>query len=219
LGIVDSGDRYPRHWFQLAYGDALTTYTSQGSNVTEHIHAMPSGSRLVTAFRAYTSGSRHREQSFIVTSDGAERAEIAGRRPLGDRRELNQSDVLANVTRNLSRQDEKQSAVSMLERAANVRRGAIRAVQASLQPMEARTTARGRRRACRSVFSAGESTALWKAGYQVWPSGCASRASISPGSPERGRCSPSAWPPWPGRNGRCVRMSGSIGKRWPRGRH
>jgi len=128
---------------QLAYGDALTTYSGQGSSVTEHIHAMPSGSRLVTAFGAYTSGSRHREQSFIVTSDGAERAEIASRRPLGDRREINASDVLANVTRNLSRQDEKESAVSMLERAANVRRGTIRAVLASLQPMEASTAARG----------------------------------------------------------------------------
>jgi hypothetical protein len=128
---------------QLAYGDALTTYTGQGSTVTEHIHAMPSGSRLVTALGAYTSGSRHREQSFIVTSDGAERAEIAGRRPLGDRREINPSDVLANVIRNLSRQDEKESAVSMLERAANVRRGTIRSVQASLQRMEASTAARG----------------------------------------------------------------------------
>jgi hypothetical protein len=102
---------------------------------------MPSGSRLVTAFGAYTSGSRHREQSFIGTSDGAERAEIAGRRPLGDRREITPGDVLANVTRNFSRQDEKESAVSMLERAANVRRGTIRAVQESLQPMEARAEA------------------------------------------------------------------------------
>ena len=102
---------------------------------------MPSGSRLVTAFGTYTSGSRHREQSFIVTSDGAERAEIAGRRPLGDRRAITPSDMVANVTRNFSRQDEKESAVSMLERAANVRRGTIQAVQSSLQPMEARTAA------------------------------------------------------------------------------
>ena len=72
---------------QLAYGDAVTTYTAQGTTVTEHIHAIPAGSRLVSAFAAYTSGSRHRERSFIVTSEGAERAEIATRRPLGDRRE------------------------------------------------------------------------------------------------------------------------------------
>jgi hypothetical protein len=121
---------------RLAYGDALTTHTSQGSTVTEHIHAMPSGSRMVTAFGAYTSGSRHREQSFLVTSEGAERAEIAGRRPLGDRREIGQADILANVTRNLSRQEEKESAVSLVERAANLRRGTIRAVQAGLEPIE-----------------------------------------------------------------------------------
>lgn len=126
---------------RLAYGDALTTHTAQGSTVSEHIHAMPSGSRVVTAFGAYTSGSRHREQSFIVASDGAERAEISGRRPLGDRREITPDDVLQNVIRNLSRQDEKESAVSMLERAANVRHGTIQAVQKSLQPMEIRTSA------------------------------------------------------------------------------
>ena len=89
---------------QLAYGDALTTNTAQGSTVTEHIHAMPSGTRLVTAFGAYTSGSRHREQSFIVTSEAAERSEIVDRRPLGDRRPVTRSDILDNMARNLSRQ-------------------------------------------------------------------------------------------------------------------
>ncbi|WP_298264663.1 MobF family relaxase [Acidocella sp.] len=127
-----------------AYGDALTTHTAQGSTVTEHIHAMPSGSRLVTAFGAYTSGSRHREQSFIVTSEGAERAEIVGRRPLGDRREITASDVLANVTRNLSRQDEKESAVSLIERAADLRRGTIQTVQAAFQRIEERKMAQDR---------------------------------------------------------------------------
>lgn len=128
---------------QLAYGEALTTYTAQGSTVSEHIHAMPSGSRMVTAFGAYTSGSRHREQSFIVTSEAAERAEIAGRRPLGDRREIGPADILANVTRNLSRQDEKESAVSMVERAANLRRGTIRAVQGVMHTMEQQAATQG----------------------------------------------------------------------------
>jgi hypothetical protein len=129
---------------QLAYGDALTTHTAQGSTVTEHIHAMPSGSRLVTAFGAYTSGSRHREQSFIVTSEGAERAEINGRRPLGDRRAISASDVLTNVTRNLSRQVEKESAISLIERAADLRRGTIRTVQAAFQRIEERKMAQDR---------------------------------------------------------------------------
>jgi hypothetical protein len=124
---------------RLAYGDALTTNTAQGSTVTEHIHAMPSGTRLVSAFGAYTSGSRHREQSFIVTSEGAERSEIAGRRPLGDWREVSHTDVLDNMKRNLARQPEKGSSVDFVARAANVRRGTIQRMQQSHQKMEART--------------------------------------------------------------------------------
>lgn len=123
---------------QLDYGDALTTNTAQGSTVTEHIHAMPAGSHLVSAFGAYTSGSRHREQSFIVTSDGAERAEIIGRRPLGDRREVNRSDVLDNLARNFARQPEKESALNLIDRAAGLRRGTVHTVQNALQPLEIR---------------------------------------------------------------------------------
>lgn len=123
---------------QLDYGDALTTNTAQGSTVTEHIHAMPAGSHLVSAFGAYTSGSRHRERNFIVTSDGAERAEVIGRRPLGDRREVNRSDVLDNLTRNFARQPEKESALNLIDRAAGLRRGTVHAVQKALQPLETR---------------------------------------------------------------------------------
>jgi hypothetical protein len=127
---------------QLAYGDALTTNTAQGSTVTEHIHAMPSGARLVTAFGAYTSGSRHREQSFIVTSEGAERAEIIGKRPLGDRREITRYDILQNLTKNLARQPEKESSLHMIERAAILRRGNIQHLHKAVQSFEARASAR-----------------------------------------------------------------------------
>jgi len=87
----------------------------------EHIHAIPAGSRLVSAFGAYTSGSRHREQSFIVTSEGAERTEIVVRRPLGDQRE-----ILNNIVRNFSQQPVKESALDMIDRADAIRRGTIR---------------------------------------------------------------------------------------------
>jgi hypothetical protein len=102
---------------------------------------MPSGTRLVSAFGAYTSGSRHREQSFIVTSEGAERSEIVDRRPLGDRRPVTRSDILDNMVRNLARQPEKKSATSLIEKAANLRRGTVREVQKTLEPMERRTAA------------------------------------------------------------------------------
>lgn len=114
---------------QLAYGDALTTNTAQGTTVTEHIHAMPGGTKLVSAFGAYTSGSRHRERSFIVTSEGAERAEIIARRPLGDRREIGRGDLLNNVIRNFAQAPEKEAALALIERAADLRHGAVQAMQ------------------------------------------------------------------------------------------
>ena len=123
---------------RLAYGDVLTTNTSQGSTVSEHIFAVPGGSRQVNAFGAYTSGSRHREQSFIVTSDGAERQEVAGRRPLGDLRQIREGDVIENVARNFARQPVKEGSLAMLARAENLRTGTIRMMQAGKQRLEQR---------------------------------------------------------------------------------
>ena len=123
---------------KLAYGDVLTTNTSQGSTVSEHIFAVPGGSRQVNAFGAYTSGSRHREHSFIVTSDGAERQEVAGRRPLGDRRQVRESDVVENVARNFARQPVKEGSLAMIARAENLRTGTIQKMQAGKQRLEQR---------------------------------------------------------------------------------
>ena len=123
---------------KLAYGDVLTTNTSQGSTVSEHIFAVPGGSRQVNAFGAYTSGSRHREQSFIVTSDGAERQEVAGRRPLGDKRQVRESDVMENVARNFARQPVKEGSLAMIARAENLRTGTIQKMQAGKQRLEQR---------------------------------------------------------------------------------
>lgn len=124
---------------KLAYGDVLTTNTSQGATVTEHIFAVPGGSRQVNAFGAYTSGSRHREQSFIVTSDGAERQEVAGRRPLGDKRQVRESDVIENVARNFARQPVKESSLAMIARAENLRTGTVQRMQAGKQRLQQRT--------------------------------------------------------------------------------
>ncbi len=122
----------------LAYGDALTTNTAQGTTVTEHIHAMPGGTKLVSAFGAYTSGSRHREQSFIMTSEGAERAEVIARRPLGDRRDIGRGDLLNNIIRNFAQQPEKEAALALIDRAVGLRRGAVQAMQRVHRAAEAR---------------------------------------------------------------------------------
>ncbi len=137
----------------LAYGEVLTTNTSQGATVSEHIFALPAGSRGVTAYGAYTSGSRHREQSFVVTSDGAERGEVAGRRPLGDAREIRESDVVGNIVRNFARQPVKESALALLDRAENVRAGSVRRMQQGKQGLEQREADGKERSTLASAFA------------------------------------------------------------------
>jgi hypothetical protein len=46
--------------------------------------------------------------------------------------------VLDNLVRNFARQPEKESALNLIDRAAGLRRGTVRTVQGSLQPLEAR---------------------------------------------------------------------------------
>jgi len=123
---------------RLSYGDVLTIDASQGLTSTEHIQALPAGTQAVTAYKAYTAASRHRRTSYLVVSDGAERREIAARRPLGDPRPIREADVWANMARNLARQPDRPAALEFLERAHGVRRGAVHALQAGLQPAEQR---------------------------------------------------------------------------------
>lgn len=123
---------------RLSYGDVLTVQAAQGITSTEHILAMPGGSRAVDAYVAYTGGSRHRRASYLVASDGAERKEIAGRRPLGDARLVREADVWANMARNLARQAEAPSALGFLERAHLVHQGAAESLEQGLQPLEQR---------------------------------------------------------------------------------
>ena len=123
---------------RLSYGDVLSIDATQGLTSSEHIEAMPAGTRHVNAYKAYTQASRHRQATYVVTSDGEERREIVGRRPLGDARIIREADVWANMARNLARAPERESALAFLERARDVRHGAVRALQAGLQPAEQR---------------------------------------------------------------------------------
>lgn len=123
---------------RLSYGDVLSIDATQGLTSSEHIEAMPAGTRHVNAYKAYTQASRHRQATYLVTSDGAERQEIMSRRPLGDMRIIQEADVWANMGRNLARAPEKENALAFLEQARDVRHGAVRALQAGLQPAEQR---------------------------------------------------------------------------------
>jgi hypothetical protein len=123
---------------RLTYGDALTINAAQGVTSTEHISAMPRGTKGINGFEAYAAGSRHRVTTWLVTSDGAERQEIKNRRPMGDVRPIRPADVWENMARNLSRQPTKSSALEFLDRAKDVRRSTVARFQAGLQRGEER---------------------------------------------------------------------------------
>jgi hypothetical protein len=99
---------------RLAYGHAQTVDVAQGGTATEHIHVLPSGSRATQTFKTYVAATRHRTQSWLVFSDTAERQEILDRAMLGQRIEVKEPDMWANIARNLSREPIKPSARSLV---------------------------------------------------------------------------------------------------------
>jgi len=123
---------------RLAYGEAMTTHTAQGSTATEHIYALPSGSGAVTGFAAYSSGTRHRQASYLVLSEGIESAEVARSRPLNDGRKIETEDAWANAAANLSRQPAKELAIDLLADAVSIRKGAARALQDGMRRIQQR---------------------------------------------------------------------------------
>jgi hypothetical protein len=50
-------------------------------------------------------------------------------------------DILQNLTRNFARQPEKESALALIDRAVDLRRGTIKTVQQCVQPLQAREVA------------------------------------------------------------------------------
>nr|WP_254452808.1 MobF family relaxase [Roseicella sp. DB1501] len=123
---------------RLAHGDVLTVDAAQGLTSTEHINALPAGSAALGGAKGYVAESRHRERSWLVGSDGAERREAAERRMLGDPRPVTAEDAWENLARNLARRPEKESALDFLDRAREVGRGAARAMQGAFRGTEAR---------------------------------------------------------------------------------
>ena len=128
----------------LAYGDVLTVDTAQGITSDEHIGAMPAGSGAITRGKAYVAGSRHRTRHYLVGSMGAELREAQTRRMSG----LPQMtpaeatrEAWANLSRNLSRIAEKESALALLEGAAVTKRETAKALQSTLRRHETREAA------------------------------------------------------------------------------
>ncbi|MBV8216879.1 MAG: hypothetical protein JO325_00325, partial [Solirubrobacterales bacterium] len=129
---------------RLAYGDVVTLDAIQSATSTEHIHAMPSGSAAVNSFKNYVGLSRARETSWLVVSDGAERSEVLGRRALGNVEPVTETDVWANVARNLSRQPAKALATELLKTAHDVNIGQVRGMADAFQPAQQRAAEKGR---------------------------------------------------------------------------
>jgi hypothetical protein len=69
----------------------------------------------VDAAKGYVQNSRHRRKSWIVTSEAAELGQIRERRALGDEREITRADILKNMAHNMSRREEKASALLLVE--------------------------------------------------------------------------------------------------------
>jgi len=116
----------------------MTIHTAQGLSAAENILALPSGSQAVTGLQAYAGGTRHRQRSYLITSNAGERAEIRNRRALNDPRAVTPDDTWANVARNFSHQPAKDIAVEMLERVETIRRGSVRQFPRALQIAEQR---------------------------------------------------------------------------------
>ena len=118
----------------LAYGDATTIHTAQGSTANEHIFALPSGSQAINKGLGYVASSRHRHAAYLVTSEIAEREGVRSRRPLNDGQGISVDDKWANVARALSYQPLKDTATALAERVRAMRQGTVTAFQRTLLP-------------------------------------------------------------------------------------
>ena len=123
---------------RLTYGDAVTIDAIQSATSTEHLNVLPNGSEAVHGFKNYVAQSRARETTWLITSDGRERADIMGKRALGNTDPVTVDDVWRNAAANLSRQPEKGLAVDLLRRAREVHTGTVRSLASAFQPRQQR---------------------------------------------------------------------------------
>jgi hypothetical protein len=111
---------------KLAYGDAMTIHTAQGSTTKEHITAYPAGSQAVDGKLGYSGNTRHQLRSWLVTNEAAEREAVRKSRALNDNREISLNDRWANVARALAWQPEKDTALALFDRIGSAKRGGVR---------------------------------------------------------------------------------------------
>jgi len=123
---------------QLTYGDAVSIDAVQGVTSTEHLNVVPDGSVALNAKKAYVAGSRSREATYLIVSDGRERQDIEAARPIGDAHPIGEDQVWAHVAANFSRQQEKELATQLLDRSTAFRTGTARGLASAFQGWQQR---------------------------------------------------------------------------------
>ena len=129
----------------LTYGDCGTIDSSQGITSDEHIHAFPSGSQQVTGFKNYVAQTRHRVQSYMIGSMGAELKGAMSARPLGlpEPKGPDAHDAAwAHVAKSFAKLPPKESALAMLEALHESKMAAAAALRSGLRTLEANGGAR-----------------------------------------------------------------------------
>ncbi len=122
---------------RLTYGYAQVIHPMQGVTSTENIYGAPAGTQAIDGFSGYTGLSRHTQRTFLVTSEYAERQQIARTQPHGSPA-IRTEDLYDNMARNLSRQPEKAASLDLREQANDLRRGSVAGMQRGRQPLEQR---------------------------------------------------------------------------------
>ena len=118
----------------LGYGDCQTIYTAQGSTASEHITALPNGSKEIGAGAGYSTGTRHRQASYLLTNAMSEYIEIKATRPRNDVRPVTDADRWANVAEHLANREKKELASTLRTRTGGLRRGTVQYFHHALQP-------------------------------------------------------------------------------------
>ena len=82
------------------------------------------------------SGTRHRRASYLVISEGAEKAEVARARPLNDIRPIRAEDAWANVAANFARQPVKELAIDFWPRPGQYGEARARSLQDGMRRVQ-----------------------------------------------------------------------------------
>ena len=169
---------------------------------------MPTGSRLVTAFGAYTpaAGTASRASSRHRMVPSAPKSPAAAHLAIGAR---SRAATCWRTSHGISRGRTKKKARFQcwsglrMSGAAPSRPCRCRYSRWKLAPRR-----RSRRRACRSALSGAGSDVPWRAGCRAWPSGYGVMVNPSRDLPTRELRSPSDWPPSPAQSEPSGKTSG-----------